>query len=57
MVLSSLTKVVDAIEWHKGRVPYLLWGYDGTLLGNSLLTMFLFLILIYFVKSISYSFN
>lgn len=28
--------MVDAIKWHTGRVPYLVWNHDGTQLGKYL---------------------
>ncbi|KAK4876023.1 hypothetical protein RN001_012445 [Aquatica leii] len=35
VVLSNLTTEVDAIEWHNGRVLYLLWGNDGATLATA----------------------
>lgn len=34
VVYASLDKIVDAIKWHMGRVPYLVWNHDGTQLGK-----------------------
>ncbi|KAF5270180.1 hypothetical protein FQR65_LT05660 [Abscondita terminalis] len=35
VILSNLTSVVDAIEWHTGRVLYLLWGNNGSTLATA----------------------
>lgn len=34
IILSSLTKIVDSIQTNDCRVPYLMWGQNGNLLGN-----------------------